>query len=60
MPATATATSTRRIRLSREAVRRLVPDPRMLGTDTVQSGDTALCGPSRMSACDDGCEVTVA
>lgn len=41
-----------KLRLHRETLRRLEPDPKLLGTDTVESGDTALCGPSRMSACD--------
>lgn len=45
-----------RLRLSRETVRRLVPPAGLLGTDTVQSGDTALCGPSRMET---GCETTL-
>lgn len=47
-----------RLQLHRETLRRLgAPDPKLLGTDPVaQPGDTALCGPSRMSACDDGCE----
>ena len=41
------------LRLSRETLRRLVPAPKSIGTDTVMSGDTALCGPSRMET---GCE----
>ena len=42
------------LRLHRETVRRLdTPGPKRLATDPVQyPGDTALCGPSRMSACD--------
>lgn len=42
-----------KLRLSRETVRSLVPAWQLLGTDTVRSGDTALCGPSRMET---GCE----
>jgi hypothetical protein len=47
-----------RLQLHRETLRRLgAPDPKLLATDPVaQPGDTALCGPSRLSACDDGCE----
>lgn len=44
------------LRLSRETLRRLVPAPELLGTDTVKSGDTALCGPSRMET---GCDTTL-
>jgi len=52
MPKTQRAT----LRLSRETLRRLVPAPKLLGTDTVKSGDTALCGPSRMET---GCETAI-
>jgi hypothetical protein len=47
-----------RLRLHRETVRRLdAPGTKLLGTDPVaHPGDTALCGPSRLSYCDDGCE----
>ena len=43
-----------KLRLSRETVRRLNgPDPKLLATDPVQQpGDTAFCGPSRLSYCD--------
>ncbi|MEW5928063.1 MAG: hypothetical protein AB1941_11305 [Gemmatimonadota bacterium] len=45
------------LRLSRETLHLLVPTPRLLGTDTVAyPGDTALCGPSRLSYCENGCE----
>lgn len=44
------------LRLSRETLHLLVPVPKRLGTDTVQSGDTALCGPSRMET---GCETAL-
>lgn len=42
-----------KLHLHRETLRRLGPDPKLLGTDTVESGDTALCGPSRLET---GCE----
>lgn len=48
-----TRTQRPRLRLHRDTLRRLGPDLKLLGTDTVQSGDTALCGPSRMET---GCE----
>ncbi len=47
-----------RLRLHRETVRRLdAPGPNRLGSDPVaHPGDTAFCGPSRLSYCDTGCE----
>ncbi|HEX8273035.1 MAG TPA: hypothetical protein VF615_10385 [Longimicrobiaceae bacterium] len=44
------------LRLSRETLHLLVPTPKLLGSDPVRSGDTALCGPSRMET---GCETTI-
>jgi hypothetical protein len=52
-----TSTVRRKLVLSRETLRRLgAPDPKLLGTDPVRSGDTALCGPSRMET---GCETAL-
>jgi hypothetical protein len=47
-----------KLRLHRETVRRLgAPDAKLLATDPVaHPGDTAFCGPSRLSLCDGGCE----
>ncbi|HEX8273031.1 MAG TPA: hypothetical protein VF615_10365 [Longimicrobiaceae bacterium] len=46
------------LRLHRETLRRLgAPAPGRVATDPVaQPGDTAFCGPSRLSLCDGGCE----
>lgn len=53
-----TTASAPRLRLHRETVRRLSASaPDRLATDPVPIGDTALCGPSRLSLCDsNGCE----
>jgi hypothetical protein len=47
-----------KLRLHRDTVRRLgAPAPGRLATDPVaHPGDTAFCGPSRLSLCDAGCE----
>ena len=48
---------THRLRLHRETVRRLGASPQCRSaTDQPQTGDTAFCGPSRLSLCDGGCE----
>ena len=46
------------LRLHRDTLRRLgAPDAKLLATDPVQQpGDTALCGPSRLSFCETACE----
>lgn len=41
------------LHLHRDTLRLLVPRAGLLGTDPLQTGDTALCGPSRMET---GCE----
>lgn len=45
-----------KLHLHRDTLRRLgAPDAQRAATDPV-SGDTAFCGPSRLSLCEGGCE----